>query len=112
MGRVNIVYKLLSFLRPKHFLKYISRICRKSKYEQGDLSVSLVALLTMLCNTKEINVSSVISLLIDPKHPFSRIYGNIVLRVKKDRVLNYLSAIYRGASYVFTTSEFFKNEVL
>jgi hypothetical protein len=47
IGRVNITHKLLSFLTPKRLFGYIKHINRASKYTEGSLHPTLLALVTM-----------------------------------------------------------------
>jgi hypothetical protein len=110
MGRVNITNKMLAVLTPRHFLKYITNINRKSKFSQGSLKTPLIALATMFCNSGKISLSSVLSLLVDPKFPFSRVYSNMILRLKEKLVVDLLACAYRGSKYTVPLSHVYREE--
>lgn len=96
MGRVNIVFSLLSKGVVKdNFIRFASGICRKSLTSKGDQQYYIVALATMISNTGKVPLGEVLYNLIPQNFKFFS-HKHVLAQAKIARLKQIIGCYFKG----------------
>lgn len=72
MGRVGILFHLLSKRKVKHPIKYLKNILRRSTWDLGDYNFNIIAFLSMLANSGLMAYRDLLNTLVVPSRKWKR----------------------------------------
>lgn len=96
MGRVNICYKLWQRIKPAQFVKWFTRVNRKSKYDLGDRNYALLALFSMIVKAKGYPLSELLKVIYNPKELGVKRYKHLLWNVRTNYIERLISMWTKG----------------
>jgi len=97
MGRINILFQLMSKMRLIHPYRYIKRVTARSMLEVGAIKLSLLSLLSMYSNSGKISLRELLKTLMQPMdQPRRNILKDASLFINGDYALQLIIAMYKG----------------
>lgn len=106
MGRVNIVYSLLNkdiiSSRP---ISWIMSLLKKSKYDNGEMNFSFVALLSMYSKSGKVPFKELIKSLYSESKPDRKLYKGMLDNVKLPYIQNIIAKVSLGREVNYSSSK-------